>query len=122
MKLFTAAVTLALITISSASYAECVGSEFACARIKEVTAARNAEDDAKCRSYGAKPGSQAYVQCRLVLNRERDNYDANQRAETAQRAQEMEIDAARQNCRWRGLMIAGAAMMQGKDVPAMSCP
>jgi hypothetical protein len=35
--------------------------------------ARQAEvnDDAKCRSYGAEPGSQAYMQCRMNLDNNR---------------------------------------------------
>jgi hypothetical protein len=33
--------------------------------------ARAADDDAKCRSYGAKPGEPAYVQCRVALDNER---------------------------------------------------
>jgi len=34
-------------------------------------------DDARCLSYGAKPGSDAYVQCRMNLDNQRD---ANRRA------------------------------------------
>jgi hypothetical protein len=103
----------------SASNAECVGSDFACARIREVTAARNAEDDAKCRSLGAKPGTRPYVECRLVLDQKRDAYDANRRQENMQQA---DIDEARRQCRSQGLIAAGTAMMQGQPVPYRSCP
>jgi hypothetical protein len=30
-----------------------------------------AADDAKCQSYGARPGSDAYVQCRLTMDTQR---------------------------------------------------
>ncbi|PTT31883.1 hypothetical protein [Pseudomonas sp. HMWF021] len=34
-----------------------------------VEAARNATDDAKCRSYGAVPGTDTYVNCRVQLDK-----------------------------------------------------
>ena len=34
---------------------------------KTVAEMRAEEDDAKCQSYGAKPGAPAYVQCRATL-------------------------------------------------------
>lgn len=34
----------------------------------QTTASSNAEDDAKCRGWGAAPGSDAYVNCRTKLN------------------------------------------------------
>jgi hypothetical protein len=40
----------------------------ACASAKE----RAAADDATCQGYGAKPGSDAYVQCRMVQDARRD--------------------------------------------------
>jgi hypothetical protein len=40
-----------------------------CAEYKARLAAQQAaEDDAKCQSYGAKPGEPAYVQCRAQLD------------------------------------------------------
>jgi len=33
--------------------------------------ARAANDDAQCQSYGAAPGSQAYIQCRMNLDNQR---------------------------------------------------
>jgi hypothetical protein len=40
-----------------------------CAEYKaKLAAQRAAEDDAKCQSYGAKPGDPAYVQCRAQLD------------------------------------------------------
>jgi hypothetical protein len=35
-------------------------------------AARAAQDDSVCQSYGATPGSDAYVQCRMVQQARRD--------------------------------------------------
>ncbi|RBB96821.1 hypothetical protein C3E97_029915 [Pseudomonas sp. MWU12-2115] len=34
-----------------------------------VEAAKSAADDAKCRSYGATPGTDAYVNCRVQLDK-----------------------------------------------------
>jgi hypothetical protein len=42
-----------------------------CQTVEEARAQRNAVDDADCRSYGAKPGSEAYVRCRTELQRNR---------------------------------------------------
>ena len=39
----------------------------------------NAEDNAKCRSYGLKQGSQAYAQCRLRLDQTRAFQEAKQK-------------------------------------------
>ena len=33
-------------------------------------------DDAKCKSYNAKPGTDAYVQCRLAIDIQRANAEA----------------------------------------------
>jgi outer membrane lipoprotein SlyB len=33
-------------------------------------------DDAKCKSYDAKPGTDAYVQCRLAIDIQRANTEA----------------------------------------------
>jgi hypothetical protein len=38
-----------------------------------VAEMRAEEDDAKCQSYGAKPGAPAYVQCRATLDAIRTN-------------------------------------------------
>jgi hypothetical protein len=37
----------------------------------QLAANAQAEDDAKCRSYGVAPGSPAYVQCRMNLDNQR---------------------------------------------------
>jgi hypothetical protein len=79
----------------------------AVATVKAAKAARAAADDEQCRSYGAKPGTSSYTNCRLSLDRKRDEYDAQMRAEMHQRA---EADEARERCRSRALMVAGAAM------------
>jgi hypothetical protein len=45
-------------------------------RRAEIVAKRAAEDDAKCVSYGAKPGDPAYVQCRTQLDAARTQANA----------------------------------------------
>ena len=37
----------------------------------QQAAAVAANDDAQCRSYGAAPGSQVYIQCRMNLDNQR---------------------------------------------------
>ena len=49
------------------------------AELQALAKARDAADDAKCQSYGAKPGEPAYVQCRVAL----DNQRAQMRATVA---------------------------------------
>jgi hypothetical protein len=84
----------------------------ALATVKAAKAARAAADDEQCRSYGAKPGTSSYTSCRLSLDRKRDEYDAQMRTEMHQRA---EADEARERCRSRALMVAGAAMMASQS-------
>ena len=43
-----------------------------CASSEERKAKWAAEDDSTCQSYGAKPGTDAYVQCRMVQQARRD--------------------------------------------------
>ncbi|MCK1733923.1 hypothetical protein IVA79_08130 [Bradyrhizobium sp. 138] len=51
---------------------------FGCAEYQAQQAAEIASgDDAQCNSYGAKPGSDAYIQCRVSLDNHRQ---ANRRA------------------------------------------
>jgi hypothetical protein len=38
---------------------------------QQQAAAQAASDDAQCRSYGAAPGSQAYIQCRMNIDNQR---------------------------------------------------
>jgi outer membrane biogenesis lipoprotein LolB len=40
-------------------------------RANAQAAAMNANDDAQCQSYGAAPGSPAYIQCRMNLDNQR---------------------------------------------------
>ncbi len=46
---------------------------------QEEIAAKKAElagkDDATCRGYGAKPGTDIYIQCRMAQQKSRDDYD-----------------------------------------------
>jgi hypothetical protein len=48
-----------------------------------MAAEQNAADDAKCQSYGAKPGTDIYVTCRMrvVEQRQEEERAAGQRAE-----------------------------------------
>jgi PBP1b-binding outer membrane lipoprotein LpoB len=41
------------------------------AQAQAQAAAIEANDDAKCQSYGAAPGSQPYIQCRMNLDNQR---------------------------------------------------
>jgi hypothetical protein len=75
-----------------------------CASQEEITARRaakeasiNAQDDSKCRSYGVEPGSQGYFQCRMILNQ--------------QRVDKAALDKAMDEQRSLALMEAGFSMM-----------
>lgn len=54
----------ALLALVAAAAAACAG----CASHAEIADA----DDSRCRSYGAAPGSDAYVQCRMTQDARRD--------------------------------------------------
>lgn len=45
----------------------------------QTTEERIALDDRQCQSYGAKPGDQAYMQCRMNLDTNRANVKASER-------------------------------------------
>jgi len=45
----------------------------------QTTEERLAADDAQCRSYGAKPGDQAYIACRMNLDTNHANVKASER-------------------------------------------
>ena len=47
-------------------------------------AAMQAQDDSTCRSYGATPGSPAYIQCRIKLDNRRAQMDENNRVMATQ--------------------------------------
>jgi hypothetical protein len=74
---------------------------FEAARDAQQTAADNA-DDAKCQSYGSKPGSDAYVACRMNLSNNREAADEAQRQA------------------WLGVAQAGANMMAQPPPPPPS--
>ena len=42
-----------------------------CISVEEARAQRDAFDDAECRNFGARPGTDAYVRCRTDLQRNR---------------------------------------------------
>jgi hypothetical protein len=50
------------------------------AQAQAQAAAINANDDAKCRSYGVEPGSPGYVQCRMNMDNLRAQDDQQRRA------------------------------------------
>jgi hypothetical protein len=59
------------VSVSSAKLALCLITSAAltgCASDTEIAQRRAVIDDAKCESYGAKPGEPAYVQCRAQLD------------------------------------------------------
>ena len=62
---------------TAAALAGCAGSE-------SPTQAAFRADDAKCKSDGANPGTDAYVQCRLAIDLQKAN--AERAAEAAQRS------------------------------------
>jgi hypothetical protein len=47
-----------------------------CARSESATEAAFRADDAKCKEYGANPGSDAYAQCRLAIDLQKGNAEA----------------------------------------------
>jgi len=47
-----------------------------CMTREERIAAQNAKDDQKCLGYGARPGTDAYVNCRAQLDAARTNAEA----------------------------------------------
>jgi hypothetical protein len=80
---------IVLAVIAAVGLASCANSESA--KRAAAQAAFQAEikaDDAECQSYGAKPGSDAYVQCRLAIDVRKANAQA-------------AADAARQQARTR---------------------
>jgi hypothetical protein len=56
-----------------------------CQTIEERRAQIASEDDAACRSYGARPGSATYVQCRTDLRRVRATEEAARRPVVVER-------------------------------------
>jgi hypothetical protein len=71
-----------------------------CMSSEERMAANNAKDDQACLSYGAKPGTDAYVTCRAQLEGARRQADAAEDAAwDARRAarEEARREARRQN-------------------------
>jgi hypothetical protein len=57
-----------------------------------LAAKQAAEDDAKCQSYGGRPGDPAYIQCRAALDAARTQADATESAAATT------ATAARPNC------------------------
>jgi hypothetical protein len=60
---------IVLMAAATVALAGCASSEF-------TTQALFRADDAKCKSYNAKPGTDAYVQCRLAIDIQRANAEA----------------------------------------------
>lgn len=57
-----------------------------------------ANDDATCRSYGAAQGSQAYIACRMQLQQQHANADAQDKAAYQQWWQQTFGKRQQQNC------------------------
>ena len=62
-------IVLVLLAAATLALAGCASSE---SEKQELFRA----DDAKCKSYDAKPGTDAYVQCRLAIDIQRANTEA----------------------------------------------
>jgi hypothetical protein len=62
-------VRIVLVVATAVALSGCAGSESA-------TQATFRADDAKCKGLGAKPGTDAYVQCRLAIDLQKANAEA----------------------------------------------
>ena len=62
----------------------CASQQQTQARQAAAKAAIDADDDAKCRSFGLEPGSPGYLQCRTTLDQTRTQADAAQEARRQQ--------------------------------------
>ena len=62
-----------------------------------AAAARAAADDAECQSYGAIPGSDAYVSCRLALKdmAQREQFERRRRSAAAMAEMQRDMRASR---------------------------
>ena len=58
----------------------CMSPEERAARAAAYQAQLEVQEDAQCRSYGAEPGSQTYVQCRMLLQQQAAQAEAQRRA------------------------------------------
>jgi outer membrane lipoprotein SlyB len=70
-------VRIAFMAATALALAGCAGSE-------STTQAAFGADDARCKSDGVNPGTDAYVQCRLAIDLQKAN--AERAAEAAQRS------------------------------------
>lgn len=68
-----------------------------CMSSEEQMAANSAQDDRACLSYGAKPGSDAYVACRAQLEGSRRQADAAEDGARSAVREEMRRQTRRQN-------------------------
>jgi hypothetical protein len=74
----------------------CVSQE----QIRARQAAAEAAEDAKCRSYGAQPGTQQYFECRMTINQQKATAEA--------------IAEANRQATYSQMMTTGGAMMRGQ--------
>jgi len=65
-----------LAILACAALTGCATSEQIANRRQDELAARDASDDGTCRSYGATPGTQPYFNCRMTLNSQHGQEDA----------------------------------------------
>ncbi|WP_421556163.1 hypothetical protein [Pseudomonas kitaguniensis] len=66
------------------------------ANLAATKAQQASSDDAQCQSYGAKPGSDAYVNCRVQLNRTTTEQQSQQSAQRQQAIQTMLLNQQNQ--------------------------
>jgi len=90
------------------------------AAVAKEAAAREAQDDSKCRSYGAKPGTKPYIDCRLSLNQLRDQQAARaqEQAQAAAVAEEAQEEQRQQNQRALALQYLMSRPQPQPYVPA----
>lgn len=72
-----------LIVLCGLALSGCISPE----RQAEMKAAADARNDATCRGYGARPGSDAYVNCRLTIDQANEAQSRRASAESGRQLQ-----------------------------------
>lgn len=84
--------------------AGCVSDEQKLANARAEQAQRFAAADAQCQSYGVRPGTDAYVSCRMQL----DNREAQADESRRQRAMQMLMNQQNQQPTYRPYQLPGS--------------
>jgi outer membrane biogenesis lipoprotein LolB len=71
---------IVLVVVALTALAGCADQAQQRQQAQAQAAAIAANEDTQCRSYGAQPGSPAYIQCRMNFSNQRAQVDANDRA------------------------------------------